>query len=1055
MNDATITLSDDEAHVAECAEAGRPADFIHQVVDGIPTAIIRASVLRSFLLGVPIHFPHQGSPRSVKITYKGIYLLNAQIDGPIDLEDACSADGTSLAPLMLERCLIPTPVNLARARLRYLSLKGSRITHLYAKDIVVEGPIDLSFVSTAETDDSGSGSNKRGLCWVELVGARVQGGVEGGGAKLVAPPQRSGYLRESFSVTFRYALDLREAAIGGSIILRPDTSLEGGLSLRGTEVRGDVTADGGRLTAIEGFAFDGSNAVVRGNVKFRSYDDPDQSKDTVPFRAFGEVRVHGAKIAGDLQVTGAILKGAEGGMALDGQDVEIGGHCFLRNQSARRSGEKHTFRFVAKGEVCLLGAKIGGGLSMSSAHLFRSQGGRTLNAAYARVGMNCWLNAVGGKRGGKDYTFQFRTSGEVNLGGAKIVGYFDARGARLLAPTETQALNLQDTEIGKDCYLCTQDGKQLGTEHTFQFEASGSVNLVGAKIGGDLAASAAKLLTTDRTLALNLQNAEIGKNCFLCTQDGRQLGAEHTFRFEASGGVNLMGCKIRSDLDLSGAKLLAAVGTRALNLASAEIGSYCHLSRRHFPFEANEEVSLWGAKIGGSLHIEGANLGRFTATNLEIKEDLRLTSVSVDSHSLWYLVGARVGHQFRVTDLQAEREARADLRHLTVGQLSDAGGRGWGHKVRLQLDGFRYERLDEQPPPSPWSLWQVVRSMAIQALKEGARASFLRGMLLISAAGNGAKAVSQERRWWRHPKRLYRVVADAAKPAWGRRKKWLSAKRSFEEAARNAKDMWKGRSFWFEYERKTSEDSEPAWEKRIGWLNLQYPEKIATKRDYRPDPYEQLARTYRAAGRYDEARRITSHRLTIERKFKPLPIQGLLILFSWFFDYGLSPRRALTTFALCLGLGWFAFYVADRGLNLVLPNDPVMRHVFPAMPRRLAVVPSLVVNTGALDTVALERVVPSNSSKDLKVPAVPVSVDGKSVTDEELNCGAEIDPKLYALEVFVPGFSLQQQNYCRISPQDRAVWWRLFKALYSALGWIVTSLTLLTVTGILRRHLEQ
>lgn len=73
---------------------------------------------------------------------------------------------------------------------------------------------------------------------------------------------------------------------------------------------------------------------------------------------------------------------------------------------------------------------------------------------------------------------------------------------------------------------------------------------------------------------------------------------------------------------------------------------------------------------------------------------------------------------------------------------------------------------------------------------------------------------------------------------------------------------------------------------------------------------------------------------------------------------------------------------------------------------------------------------------------------------EEMPCGKQIEPLLYALDVFVPALEIHQGSRCGITVESRGYWWRIARAVYAILGWIVTALTVLTVSGVTRRHLE-
>ena len=152
-------------------------------------------------------------------------------------------------------------------------------------------------------------------------------------------------------------------------------------------------------------------------------------------------------------------------------------------------------------------------------------------------------------------------------------------------------------------------------------------------------------------------------------------------------------------------------------------------------------------------------------------------------------------------------------------------------------------------------------------------------------------------------------------------------------------------------------------------------------------------------------------------------------LFRLFFDFGLSGNRAVITFVLCLALGTLAVYVANGEWEVWPGFRPVLvAHL--AAPQALV-------------------------GKDLKEGTVLHVKDSHEIfsSSRDLPCGDRIKPLLYALDVFIPVLDLRQQEACSISTD--AVFWRYGQALYALIGWIFTPLMFLSVTGILRRHLEK
>jgi hypothetical protein len=224
------------------------------------------------------------------------------------------------------------------------------------------------------------------------------------------------------------------------------------------------------------------------------------------------------------------------------------------------------------------------------------------------------------------------------------------------------------------------------------------------------------------------------------------------------------------------------------------------------------------------------------------------------------------------------------------------------------------------------------------------------------------------------------------------------------------------------------------WERRLRWLSLQYfnPDD-PNQREYSPDAYQHLANGLNATGSFADARRITSARLSLEARWKLLGRYVIWAPFRALFDYGLSVRRAVFTFVFCIALGTCATSVISDSGYRWLPHFASYMMLATAPPETRLFDPG----NGKVQVLAIE----ANSIKD--VYAKPVL------------CGDRIDPFLYALDVFIPVLNLHQQEVCSIRPPKHWRSWERVKALYAFLGWILTPLTILTLTGILRRHIEK
>ena len=230
----------------------------------------------------------------------------------------------------------------------------------------------------------------------------------------------------------------------------------------------------------------------------------------------------------------------------------------------------------------------------------------------------------------------FQATGPVDLIGAKIDGQLSCNGGKFLA--KGMALKCDAVTAGADVFL--SDG----------FEAQGEVNLVSAKIDGQLDCTGGKFLA--ERMALNCNGISVGASVFL------RKG------FEAHGKVNLGRAKIDGQLDCTGGKFLA--DGIALNCDAITVGADVFLQGE---FEARGWVDLKRAEITGNLQISDATL-----TKGLVAQGMRVRSVFV-----WKdIEGDGIG---------------VDLIDAHVGTLYDGPG-SWQSVKKLRLSSFRYDRIE-------------------------------------------------------------------------------------------------------------------------------------------------------------------------------------------------------------------------------------------------------------------------------------------------------------------------------------------------------------------------
>ncbi|MDB9881144.1 hypothetical protein OAC67_03280 [Planktomarina temperata] len=230
----------------------------------------------------------------------------------------------------------------------------------------------------------------------------------------------------------------------------------------------------------------------------------------------------------------------------------------------------------------------------------------------------------------------FQATGLVDLTGAKITGQLACVGGKFLA--KDKSLNCNGISVGADVFL--SDG----------FAAQGEVNLGGAKIGGQLSCSGGKFLAKDQ--ALGCYAISVGADVFLSKG------------FEAEGVVNLARARIGGGLVCNGGKFVAE--GIALNCEAMSVGADVLLSGE---FEARGGIGLNWAMIAGNLVLTSANLTTgLVAQGMRVRAGFFWRNVKGDGITV-------------------------DLRDAHVGTLYDGPG-SWQSVKKLRLSSFRYDRIE-------------------------------------------------------------------------------------------------------------------------------------------------------------------------------------------------------------------------------------------------------------------------------------------------------------------------------------------------------------------------
>ncbi len=360
-----------------------------------------------------------------------------------------------------------------------------------------------------------------------------------------------------------------------------------------------------------------------------------------------------------------------------------------------------------------------------------------------------------------------------------------------------------------------------------------------------------------------------------------------------------------------------------------------------------------------------------------------------------------------------------DLRGLTVRTLEDNLGHNW-RDVYLALNGMKYENFGLPVNTNPiklkkhkWMLGPIWRYLIFIVFIFLVIKAYLWALLALILIIIGIVKIVE----------IIKYIRENA--SWQNFLLWLFLERQ--------KTVPRWRSI----------KSEP-WENRLFWIYKQYSQWLPKKGEYKPQPFEQVAKVFRQQGEYNDSINILIQKLKLERKILyPWWRRILLWVWEYCFGFGIKTWVVLRTFMFLYLIGWVSVIIANTGeLNLIHTEE------FTLTPIKINK-PVLILDVTSLTSVAITE----NDSIVTANEAGILTSGGSFV--KEIPCGTQIEPSLYALDIFVPLLDLRQETKCTVSEDNNALIWRLGKAIYAILGWIVTSALILTLTGFVKREVER
>jgi hypothetical protein len=390
-------LSPHEHFVVERTGLGELADFTALAGPGGAKPAIRAGFIRKLMLGLDPTWA---------VRSPGVRIKGARIDGALDLTD-CSA----LPALSLEACVIPDAMTLEHAELARLSLRDSAVTTLKANAVRIAGPFDIMGVTALVVGEP---------AWVWAPGAQIGGDVLARGAKLMAPAPRP--TAEIPRGQRRFALNLRNATIEGSVFLVDEFAAQGGVNLESARISGALNCRGATFVAGEGAALRARGASFGDAVTLGE-----------GFLASGEINLEGVSVHGDVRLSEGRFEGAAQALELSNADINGSVVGPFKSEGAVRLNAAHV-----RANLDLRGAEIG------NRRTGAPQTAQAIDATALHVDGAALLQGVNAK-------------GEVLLADARIDGYLAFGGGRFINPGNW-AIRAPNVRVGGNLTLKIEEG---------------------------------------------------------------------------------------------------------------------------------------------------------------------------------------------------------------------------------------------------------------------------------------------------------------------------------------------------------------------------------------------------------------------------------------------------------------------------------------------------------------------------------------------------------------------------------------------------------------------
>ncbi|WNV91381.1 hypothetical protein [Umezawaea sp. Da 62-37] len=543
--------------------------------------------------------------------------------------------------------------------------------------------------------------------------------------------------------------------------------------------------------------------------------------------------------------------------------------------------------FTSDGVVDLTDATVDGTFRLAGAVL-RSKGDHALLAARIRVS-------------GSIQAIALRANGEVRLRGANVGGSVHLGGARLVNPSQ-DALEASGIVIAGNLFCDAEGGR---------FTAEGRVLLDGARVGGDVVFSGARLRsasTVDRPVLVIPRGTADESAALVADRIKVEGNVELDDGFTSSGTVRLPNANIGGYLRLSGAVIGRQDVVEELEDLTGLVVNRIPVALHADGIQVRGDVEARGA-VNGGFTGDGAHetalraYGQVRLVDAHVRGSVSLSGVQLNGPGIDVLFADRlhVGGTLFLRDLRAKGSIR--LQNANIGSTLDCSGAHLTHP-RRRGDGTVKPSLDARVATIGKDLlcsfgFEAVGGVRIRLAEVSKMATFAGARL----GGPGSEIALNA-----YGLQVHQLVLrlDAERAPIGR----VVLTRVKATSVSDGPGLWAAtggvglEDFTFD---SISAFPDVDVHTRLRWLREVQP-------DFAPGPYEQLAAVYRDGGEEELAQHVQLEKQ--HRRYSELGRAGRVwgFLQRWTVGYGYRPWLAITWLMVfwLTGALWFNWHVMER-----------------------------------------------------------------------------------------------------------------------------------------------